>query len=62
MNSVKEKLVGHYAHFDVVAYIDTTTQTTMKTFIVSYGFSDFYLENGKLYFQSKNIMIIYFRK
>ena len=48
VNSVKEKLVGHYAHFDVVAYIDTTTQTTMKTFIVSYGFSDFYLENGKL--------------
>ena len=46
--AVKEKLVGHYAHYDVVAYVDTTTQTTMKTFIVSYGFSDFYLEDGKL--------------
>ncbi len=46
--SVKEDLVGHYAHYDVVAYIDTTTQTPMKTFIVSYGFSDFYLEDGKL--------------
>jgi len=46
--SVKEKLVGHYAHFDVVAYRDTTTKTPMNTFIVSYGFTDFYLEDGKL--------------
>ena len=48
VQTLKEKLVGHYAHYDVVAYIDTTTETTMKTFIVSYGFSDFYLENDKL--------------
>jgi len=48
VQSVKEKLVGHYAHFDVVAYIDTTTETTMKTFIISYGFTDLYLEDGKL--------------
>ena len=46
--SVQEKIVGHYAHYDVVAYEDTTTKTTMRTFIISYGFTDFYMENGKL--------------
>jgi hypothetical protein len=48
LESVKEKLSGHYAHYDVVAYEDTTTRTVMRTFIISYGFTDFYLENGKL--------------
>ena len=37
-----------YAHFDVVAYEDTSTRTTMRTFIISYGFTDFYMEDGKL--------------
>ena len=46
--SVQDKLVGHYAHYDVVAYEDTTTKTTMRTFIISYGFTDFYMEDGKL--------------
>ena len=46
--AVMKALVGHYAHYDVVAYEDTTTRTTMRTFIISYGFTDFYLENGKL--------------
>jgi hypothetical protein len=46
--SAKKAIVGHYAHYDVVAYEDTTTKTTMRTFIISYGFTDFYLENGKL--------------
>ncbi|MBN1950369.1 MAG: hypothetical protein JW801_04145 [Bacteroidales bacterium] len=41
-------LVGHYAHYDVVAYEDTTTRTTMRTFVISYGFTDLYLEDGKL--------------
>lgn len=45
---IKEKIAGHYAHFDVVAYEDTTTQEVMKTFIISYGFTTFHLENGKL--------------
>ena len=48
LGSARNALVGHYAHFDVVAYEDTTTRTTMRTFIISYGFTDFYLENGKL--------------
>ncbi len=46
--SAREAIVGHYAHYDVVAYEDTTTRTTMRSFIVSYGFTDFYLEDGRL--------------
>lgn len=49
IQAAKQALVGHYAHYDVVAYEDETTQTPMLTFIVSYGFTDFYLENGDLY-------------
>ncbi|MCK7531840.1 MAG: hypothetical protein MZV63_12865 [Marinilabiliales bacterium] len=43
-----KEIAGHYAHYDVVAYEDTTTRTTMRTFIISYGFTDFYLEEGRL--------------
>jgi hypothetical protein len=46
--SAQKSIVGHYAHYDVVAYEDTTTRTTMRSFIISYGFTDFYLEEGKL--------------
>lgn len=46
--SALEEIVGHYAHYDVVAYEDTTTRTTMRTFIVSYGFTDYYMKNGRL--------------
>lgn len=48
LESVKKEIVGHYAHYDAVAYEDNTTKTIMRTFIISYGFTDFYLENGKL--------------
>lgn len=48
LESVKNKIAGHYAHYDVVAYEDTTTKTTMRTFIISYGFTRFYMEDGKL--------------
>ena len=48
LEEVKKALVGHYAHYDVVAYEDTTTKTTMRTFVISYGFTDLYLEDGKL--------------
>lgn len=48
LESVKRELVGHYAHYDVVAYEDTTTRTTMRTFIISYGFTDFFLEDDRL--------------
>ena len=46
--SAQKAIVGHYAHFDVVAYEDTTTRTTMRSFIISYGYTDFYLEDGIL--------------
>lgn len=48
LETAKKEIVGHYAHYDVVAYEDTTTRTTMRSFIISYGFTDFYLEDGKL--------------
>lgn len=48
LEAVKRELLGHYAHFDVVAYEDTTTKTTMRSFVISYGFTDFYMEDGKL--------------
>ena len=48
LESALEEIVGHYAHYDVVAYEDTTTRTTMRTFIISYGFTDFYVEEGRL--------------
>ncbi len=48
LETATQAIVGHYAHYDVVAYEDTTIKTTMRTFIVSYGFTDFYLEDGKL--------------
>ncbi len=48
LESARDKIVGHYAHYDVVAYEDTTTRTTMRTFIISYGFTDFYMEEGRL--------------
>jgi hypothetical protein len=48
LDSAKAKIAGHYAHYDVVAYEDTTTRTTMRTFIISYGFTDFYLDEGRL--------------
>ena len=31
LDELKEFLVGHYAHYDVVAYEDTSTRTTMRT-------------------------------
>lgn len=49
LEAAKQALVGHYAHYDVVAYEDTTTQTPMRTFIISYGFTDLFLMDGNLY-------------
>lgn len=45
IDTVKKQLVGHYAHYDVVAYEDSTTQSPMFTFVISYGFTDFYLDS-----------------
>jgi hypothetical protein len=42
-------LLGHYAHYDVVAYEDEGTKTPMKTFVVSYGFTDFVERDGRIF-------------
>ncbi|TVQ28613.1 MAG: hypothetical protein EA382_01680 [Spirochaetaceae bacterium] len=39
---------GRYAHYDVVAYQDETTRKPMLTFVVSYGFTEFRIEDGRL--------------
>jgi hypothetical protein len=44
----RKALLGHYAHFDVVSYEDLGTKTPMKTFVVSYGFTDFVERDGKI--------------
>jgi hypothetical protein len=48
LEDLKQSLEGHYAHYDVVAYEDSTTRTPMRTFIISYGFTSFHLDNGRL--------------
>lgn len=45
IDSIKKQLVGHYAHYDVVAYEDSTTKSPMFTFVISYGFTDFYIDS-----------------
>jgi len=45
IDSIKKQLVGQYAHYDVVSYEDSTTQSPMFTFVISYGFTDFYLDS-----------------
>ncbi len=45
IDSIKKQLVGHYAHYDVVSYEDSTTQTPMFTFVISYGFTDLYIDS-----------------
>ncbi|HAE21112.1 MAG TPA: hypothetical protein DCG47_02150 [Spirochaetaceae bacterium] len=44
----RKALLGHYAHYDVVAYEDRGTKTPMKSFVVSYGFTDFVERDGKI--------------
>lgn len=44
-----KQIVGHYAHFDIVSYEDNSARQPMRTFIVSYGFTDFYEQDGVLF-------------
>lgn len=41
-------LEGHYAHYDIVAYIDQVPTGPMRTFIISYGFTDLTIEGDEL--------------
>ena len=39
---------GRYGHYDVVAYEDFDAKPVMRTFVVSYGFTEFFVENDQL--------------
>lgn len=56
IDSIKKQLVGHYAHYDVVAYEDPTTQSPMFTFVISYGFTDFSLDSAGDLIQSHTFL------
>jgi hypothetical protein len=43
-----QAIEGRYAHFDVVAYEDMSTDTPMRTFIISYGFTDYRVVEDRL--------------
>ncbi len=41
-------MAGRYAHYDVVAYSGDTPNGPLSTFVISYGFTDFVIEDGEL--------------
>lgn len=43
-----DAIAGHYAHYDIVAYEGETPNGPLSTFVISYGFTDFVIENGEL--------------
>ncbi len=48
VEEAKAALGGHYAHYDIVAYEENTDRGIMRTFIISYGFTDFVLDGDDL--------------
>lgn len=46
---IMEQIAGHYAHYDVVSYEDNSGKTPVRSYIITYGFTDFYIEDGELY-------------
>jgi hypothetical protein len=43
-----ERIAGHYAHFDIVAYEEPLRGAPMRSFVVSYGFTDFRRDGDEL--------------
>lgn len=41
-------MAGRYAHYDVVAYEGETPNGPLSTFVISYGFTEFVIEDGEL--------------
>ncbi|NNC36933.1 MAG: hypothetical protein HKO02_05725 [Hyphomonadaceae bacterium] len=39
---------GRYAHYDVVAYEDFNAKPVMRTFVISYGFTEFFVNGDQL--------------
>lgn len=42
------EVIGKYGHYDVVAYEDTNSKQPMKTFVISYGITEFFQEGQQL--------------
>jgi len=45
---VMAMVAGRYGHYDVVAYEDFDAKPVMRTFVISYGFTEFLVENNQL--------------
>lgn len=43
-----EEVVGRYAHYDIVAYVAALPMRTMRSLVITYGFTDFHLEGETL--------------
>lgn len=41
-------IAGRYGHYDVVAYEDPDAKPVMRTFVISYGFTEFFVKDGEL--------------
>lgn len=41
-------IAGRYAHYDIVAYQSITPSGPLSTFTITYGFTDFTIEDGEL--------------
>lgn len=46
---IMEHIAGHYAHYDVVSYEDISGRAPVRSYIITYGFTDFFIEDGELY-------------
>lgn len=50
IEEIKDKLVGTYAHYDVVKYVAPLFgPIKLKSRIISFGITEYYLENGELW-------------
>ena len=43
-----DMIAGRYGHYDVVAYEDKEAKPVMRTFVISYGFTEFLVQDGAL--------------
>ena len=41
-------VVGRYAHYDIVAYEAPLPMRIMRSLVITYGFTDFHIEDGAL--------------
>ena len=47
-DEVMAVISGRYAHYDVVAYEDIEADPVMRTFVISYGFTEFFTDGDEL--------------